>query len=83
VTDIELARAKNSTISAVLMNLESRVIVAEDIGRQILTYGCRKPVDHFLQCMDEMTLDDITAFAKKMLSSPPTMASWGDGIYAL
>jgi predicted Zn-dependent peptidase len=43
----------------------------------------RKPVDHFLQCMDEMTLDDITAFAKKMLSSPPTMASWGDGIYAL
>ncbi|EAY77359.1 hypothetical protein OsI_05342 [Oryza sativa Indica Group] len=78
VTDIELARAKNSTISAVLMNLESRVIVAEDIGRQILTYGCRKPVDHFLQCMDEMTLDDITAFAKKMLSSPPTMASWGD-----
>jgi processing peptidase subunit alpha len=41
VTDIELARAKNSTISAVLMNLESRVIVAEDIGRQILTYGCR------------------------------------------
>uniref|UniRef100_A0A0E0JU27 Uncharacterized protein n=1 Tax=Oryza punctata TaxID=4537 RepID=A0A0E0JU27_ORYPU len=78
VTDIELARAKNSTISSVLMNLESRVIVAEDIGRQLLTYGCRKPVDHFLQCMDEMTLDDITAFAKKMLSSPPTMASWGD-----
>ncbi|KAL5223384.1 hypothetical protein ABZP36_028097 [Zizania latifolia] len=78
VTDVELTRAKNSTISSVLMNLESRVIVAEDIGRQLLTYGCRKPVDHFLQCLDEMSLDDITAFAQKILSSQPTMASWGD-----
>ncbi|TVU36993.1 hypothetical protein EJB05_18955 [Eragrostis curvula] len=78
VTEVELQRAKNSTISSVLMNLESRVIVAEDIGRQLLTYGCRKPIDYFLQCMDEMTVDDITAFARKILSSKPTMASWGD-----
>lgn len=67
VTEVELQRAKNSTISSVLMNLESRVImnswsifcqvflnktchslltllqvvVAEDIGRQLLSYGCR------------------------------------------
>ncbi|XP_062208191.1 mitochondrial-processing peptidase subunit alpha-like [Phragmites australis] len=78
VTEVELKRAKNSTISSVLMNLESRVIVSEDIGRQFLTYGCRKPIDHFLQCMDEMTLDDVTAFARKMLASQPTMASWGN-----
>ncbi|XP_062232085.1 mitochondrial-processing peptidase subunit alpha-like [Phragmites australis] len=78
VTEVELKRAKNSTISSVLMNLESRVIVAEDIGRQLLTYGCRKPIDYFLQCMDEITLNDITSFARKMLSSQPTMASWGD-----
>ncbi|KAM3336348.1 hypothetical protein ACQJBY_030377 [Aegilops geniculata] len=78
VTEVELTRAKNSTISSVLMNLESRVIVAEDIGRQLLTYGSRKPIDHFLQCMEELTLDDITAFAKMLLSSQPTMASYGD-----
>ncbi|KAI5001647.1 hypothetical protein ZWY2020_026297 [Hordeum vulgare] len=78
VTEVELRRAKNSTISSVLMNLESRVIVAEDIGRQLLTYGCRKPIDHFLQCMDELTLDDVTAFSKMLLSSQPTMASYGD-----
>ncbi|CAM0885407.1 unnamed protein product [Alopecurus aequalis] len=76
--EVELTRAKNSTISSVLMNLESRVIVAEDIGRQLLTYGCRKPIDYFLECMDELTLDDVTAFAQKLLSSQPTMASWGD-----
>ncbi|GJN16628.1 hypothetical protein PR202_gb03633 [Eleusine coracana subsp. coracana] len=78
VTEVELKRAKNSTISSVLMNLESRVIVAEDIGRQLLTYGCRKPIDYFLQCMDDITVDDIMAFARKLLSSKPTMASWGD-----
>ncbi|KAL6853965.1 hypothetical protein ACP4OV_019994 [Aristida adscensionis] len=78
VTEVELTRAKNSTISSVLMNLESRAIVAEDIGRQLLTYGCRKPIDYFLKILDEMTLDDVTAFAQKLLSSQPTMASWGD-----
>lgn len=38
----ELSRAKTATVSSVLMNLESRAVVAEDIGRQILTYGERK-----------------------------------------
>uniref|UniRef100_A0ACD5WLN5 Uncharacterized protein n=1 Tax=Avena sativa TaxID=4498 RepID=A0ACD5WLN5_AVESA len=80
VTEVELTRAKNSTISSVVMNLESRVIVAEDIGRQLLTYGCRKPIDHFLQCTDELILDDITTFAAKLLSSQPTVASYGDGM---
>ena len=41
VSEVELTRAKNATISSVLMNLESRVVVTEDIGRQILTYGHR------------------------------------------
>ena len=29
--------------------------------------------------MEEITVDDITTFARKMLSSQPTMVSWGDG----
>ncbi|KAG1369725.1 mitochondrial-processing peptidase subunit alpha [Cocos nucifera] len=78
VTEAELRRAKNATKSAVLMNLESRAIATEDIGRQILTYGCRKPVEHFLRCLDELTLDDLTMMAQKIVSSPLTMASFGD-----
>ena len=38
----ELERAKMAAMSSVYMNLESRAVVAEDIGRQILTYGHRR-----------------------------------------
>ena len=41
VNSEELERAKVAAISSVYMNLESRAVVAEDIGRQILTYGSR------------------------------------------
>ncbi|XP_022997850.1 mitochondrial-processing peptidase subunit alpha-like [Cucurbita maxima] len=80
VSQVQLNRAKESTKSAVLMNLESRMIVSEDIGRQILTYGERKPVEHFLQAVDSITLNDITNIAQKVISSPLTMASYGDVI---
>uniref|UniRef100_A0A0D6R6V3 Uncharacterized protein n=1 Tax=Araucaria cunninghamii TaxID=56994 RepID=A0A0D6R6V3_ARACU len=78
VTEVELTRAKNSTKSAVLMNLESRMVVTEDIGRQILTYGERKPVEHFVNILNEITLNDITSIAQKIISTPLTMAAWGD-----
>ncbi|XP_022749882.1 mitochondrial-processing peptidase subunit alpha-like isoform X1 [Durio zibethinus] len=76
----ELDRAKQSTKSAILMNLESRMVASEDIGKQILTYGERKPVEHFLKAVDEITLKDISSVAQKLLSSPLTMASYGNVI---
>nr|XP_043623467.1 mitochondrial-processing peptidase subunit alpha-like [Erigeron canadensis] len=80
VNQVQLDRAKQSTKSAILMNLESRMVASEDIGRQILTYGERKPVDQFLKAIDEVSANDITSIAKKLLSSPLTMASHGDVI---
>ena len=41
---------------------------------------CRKPIEHFLKMLDEVTLKDIASFAEKLISSPLTMASWGDGM---
>ncbi|GAB4852689.1 hypothetical protein Ancab_016903 [Ancistrocladus abbreviatus] len=81
VDQIQLGRAKTSTKSAILMNLESRMIASEDIGRQLLTYGERKPVEHFLKAVDEVTVKDIALMAEKLLSSPLTMASYGDVLY--
>lgn len=40
---------------------------------------CRKPIEHFLKAVDEITLKDISSIAQKIVSSSLTMASWGDG----
>ncbi|XP_072960803.1 mitochondrial-processing peptidase subunit alpha-like isoform X3 [Typha angustifolia] len=81
VDQVQLDRAKQSTKSSLLMNLESRMVASEDTGRQILTYGERKPAEHFLKAVDGVTLKDITSLAEKIISSPLTMASWGDVIH--
>lgn len=81
VNQVQLDRAKAATKSAILMNLESRMVASEDIGRQILTYGERKPVEHFLKSVDEVTSKDIASIAEKLISSPLTMASHGDVLY--
>ncbi|CAK9148557.1 unnamed protein product [Ilex paraguariensis] len=81
VDQVQLDRAKQSTKSAILMNLESRMVAAEDIGKQILTYGERKPVEHFLKFVHEVSSKDIASIAQKLISSPLTMASYGDVLY--
>ncbi|GAV62161.1 Peptidase_M16 domain-containing protein/Peptidase_M16_C domain-containing protein, partial [Cephalotus follicularis] len=40
----------------------------------------RKPVEHFLKIVDEVTVKDIASISQKLLSSPLTMASYGDVI---
>jgi processing peptidase subunit alpha len=74
----ELERAKAAAISSVLMNLESRAVVAEDVGRQVLTYGHRKPVPEFLEAIRKLTPADMAAAVTKLLKSPPTLAVMGD-----
>lgn len=81
VTQEQLDRAKEATKAAVLMNLESRIIASEDIGRQVLTYGERKPIEYFVKAVEQTTLNDISSIAQKIISSPLTLASWGDVIH--
>lgn len=37
-------------------------------------------MDYFLKAIDAVTLKDISSLAEKIVSSPLTMASWGDGM---
>lgn len=46
--ETELKRAKTQLQSMLLMNLEARPVVFEDIGRQVLATGARKRPDHFI-----------------------------------
>lgn len=78
VSEEELERAKKATISSVLMNLESRAVVAEDIGRQVLTYGHRKPVQEYVTAIEKLQVSDITQAVSKLLKSPPSVAALGD-----
>ena len=74
----ELARAKAAAESSVLMNLESRAVLAEDIGRQVLTYGHRKPVEEFLKEIRELTADDLAKCVQRLLTTKPTVAALGE-----
>lgn len=104
----ELRRAKTQLQSMLLMNLEARPVVFEDIGRQVLASGHRKNPEHYIQqiggwcsvaaahcesslysffccCfsgifafIEQVTADDIVRVAKRLLSSPPSIAARGN-----
>ncbi|KAI8054209.1 Metalloenzyme, LuxS/M16 peptidase-like protein [Syncephalis plumigaleata] len=71
----ELDRAKNQLKSSVLMNLESRMVQLEDLGRQVQIYGKRISADEMRQRVDAVTLDDVRQVASKMLHSSSTAAA--------
>ncbi|KAK3028887.1 hypothetical protein RJ639_039896 [Escallonia herrerae] len=73
VDQVELDRAKAFTKSVTLMNLESKL-------SNFHFYIIMKPLEYFLKTLDEITPKDITDMAQKIISSPLTMASFGDVI---
>lgn len=50
----ELKRAKTQLQSMLLMNLESRPVVFEDIARQVLANGQRKKTQHFIDSIGKL-----------------------------
>ncbi|RKP26390.1 Metalloenzyme, LuxS/M16 peptidase-like protein, partial [Syncephalis pseudoplumigaleata] len=78
----ELDRAKNQLKSSVLMNLESRMVQLEDMGRQVQIYGMRISAEEMRQQVDAVTLEDVRRVASKMLHSHadgqhPTIVAYG------
>ncbi|GAB1869375.1 Mitochondrial-processing peptidase subunit alpha [Camponotus japonicus] len=78
VSDNELARAKKQLQSMLLMNLEQRPVVFEDIGRQVLATGSRKRPEYFMQAIDGISKNDIDRVARRLLKSPPCIAARGE-----
>ncbi|XP_012152211.1 mitochondrial-processing peptidase subunit alpha isoform X2 [Megachile rotundata] len=78
IMDSELARAKKQLQSMLLMNLEQRPVVFEDIGRQVLATGSRKLPEYFIQAIDRISKDDIKSVARRLLKSPPSVAARGE-----
>jgi mitochondrial-processing peptidase subunit alpha len=81
VGDIELSRARNMLKCNVLTQLESRLILFEDMGRQVLTYGKREDAAETCRKIESVTAEDIQKLAQDMLQNhPPTLAATGKHI---
>lgn len=78
VREEELRRARNQLASSVLMNLETRGLLAEDIGRQILSHGKRLEVDELCRRIQAVKQADIMRVMRSALQHPPSFAAVGD-----
>ncbi|EQC31326.1 hypothetical protein SDRG_10928 [Saprolegnia diclina VS20] len=77
VDETELSRAKNQLKSSVLMNLESRMILYEDIGRQLLTYGIRESPDVICGKIDAVTKEDLQRVVFTAMQQKPSLVYCG------
>ena len=77
VADEELSRAKNMLKSMMLMQLESRLIVCEDIARQFAIYGKRSPPEEICAKIDKVTQEDLRRVAADMLEGAVSVGAAG------
>ena len=78
VSEDELLRARNQLRSSLLMNLETRGILCEDIGRQVLAEDHRIDPAELCDRIEAVTADDLLRLSREVLSSPPAFAVVGD-----
>uniref|UniRef100_A0A8C7HNR4 Mitochondrial-processing peptidase subunit alpha n=1 Tax=Oncorhynchus kisutch TaxID=8019 RepID=A0A8C7HNR4_ONCKI len=76
--EMELERAKTQLKSMLMMNLESRPVIFEDVGRQVLATGKRKLPHELCYLISNVTASDIKRVTTKMLCSKPAVAALGD-----
>eukprot|EP00088_Acartia_fossae_P048792 TRINITY_DN5332_c0_g1_i2.p1 TRINITY_DN5332_c0_g1~~TRINITY_DN5332_c0_g1_i2.p1 ORF type:complete len:536 (+),score=138.62 TRINITY_DN5332_c0_g1_i2:41-1648(+) len=77
ISDSELQRAKTQLKSMLLMNLESRPVIFEDVARQVLAQGHRKQPQYFIHLIDKVTRDDLNRISSNMLASKLSLAAIG------
>lgn len=80
VSDEELERARNMLKNNVLTQLESRLVLFEDMGRQVLTYGHREDTHTMCRKIDAVTKEDLRELVRRAMQQPPTLAAVGDDL---
>jgi len=74
----ELAKAKAMTKGAILRELDTDSNLVKDMGTQLLHTGKYASPAELCKAVDAVTEASATKLAKAMLSSPPTVAAYGD-----
>lgn len=81
VTDEELDRARNMLKNNVLTQLESRLVLFEDIGRQLLTYGKREGTEEMCMKIDSVDKKMLMDLARKsVIGVKPTLVTVGENV---
>ncbi|NXT29759.1 MPPA peptidase, partial [Syrrhaptes paradoxus] len=75
---VELERAKTQLKSMLMMNLESRPVIFEDVGRQVLATNTRKLPHELCDLISQVKSTDIKRVVTKMLHKKPAVAALGD-----
>lgn len=64
----EVSRAKNQLRFSLLMNLESRLVELEDLGRQVQVHGRKVGVKEMCAKIEEVSIADLRRVAKQVFS---------------
>ncbi|GAM19824.1 hypothetical protein SAMD00019534_029990 [Acytostelium subglobosum LB1] len=84
ITDEEVERAKRQQKSMILMNLELRNVLCDDMARQLVSTGIWRSPEEICSGMDALTKDDILRFLDNLLLTNPTVVGFiGDKDKAL
>lgn len=76
---VEINRAKNQLRSSLLMNLESRMVELEDLGRQVQMQGRKVPVQEMVKKINALTAHDLRRVARKVLGGLVDNPGRGNG----
>ncbi len=75
----EVNRAKNQLRSSLLMNLESRMVELEDLGRQIQVHGRKVGVREMCRKIENLTVQDLRRVARKVMEGLMENRGHGSG----
>ncbi|PMD59088.1 uncharacterized protein K444DRAFT_563182 [Hyaloscypha bicolor E] len=76
---VEVNRAKNQLRSSLLMNLESRMVELEDLGRQVQVHGRKVGVREMCKKIDELTVKDLRRVARIVVGGMADNPGKGSG----
>eukprot|EP00996_Jenningsia_fusiforme_P003578 NODE_4374_length_818_cov_45.065020_g4044_i0.p1 GENE.NODE_4374_length_818_cov_45.065020_g4044_i0~~NODE_4374_length_818_cov_45.065020_g4044_i0.p1 ORF type:complete len:256 (-),score=52.56 NODE_4374_length_818_cov_45.065020_g4044_i0:51-731(-) len=67
ISDEEFERAKNQLKVQTLLQLDGTTNIADDIGRQVLTFGSRTPLDVLFAQLDAISKEDLRQCAHEYI----------------
>jgi processing peptidase subunit alpha len=79
LNEVEVQRAKNQLRSSLLMNLESRMVELEDLGRQVQVHGRKVGVKEMCKKIEDVTVKDLRRVARHVFGGQVQNIGGGSG----